>query len=1237
MGWEFWIDRGGTFTDIVARRPDGGIAVKKLLSENPERYEDAAAEGIAELIAEQGGGDISAVKMGTTLATNALLERKGEPTVLAITKGHKDALKIGYQARPKLFARHIVLPSPLYGEVVEVDERMGAAGEIFRPLDDEGARARLETVFAQGYRAVAIVLMHAYRFPEHERRVAEIARAIGFTQVSASHEVSALIKLIGRGDTTVADAYLSPLLKRYVEKVRGRLPKGTRLYFMQSSGGLAEADSFRGRDAVLSGPAAGVIGMAKTASEAGFDQVIGFDMGGTSTDVSHYAGRFERSGETVIAGSRLKAPMLAVHTVASGGGSICRFDGMRLRVGPESAGAIPGPACYGRGGPLTVTDCNLMLKKIAPEFFPKIFGPGGDQPLDREAVERKFTALADEIAAAGKRMSAREIAEGFIQVAVANMAKAIKQISIERGHDVTRYTLCAFGGAAGQHACLVADALGIGRVMIHPLAGVLSAYGIGLADVRVVRERTVGIEPGAHPSPGAPGARAEAHAARRPLPQGERANTAQLVEVADALTGEAQAAVEAQDVPLERIETVATAELRYAGVDATLNVPFGSQEEMRAAFEAEHRRRFGFASEGKTVVVESISIEAIGISPAGPPPAQPLRSAKQQGGLPLAGGGGLPFQGRGIEATPPLPLPFQGRGIFVREGLEPGARIDGPAMIVERTATTIVEQGWRAHLDPHANLILERAVALPSRVAVGTNVDPVMLEIFNNLFMSVAEEMGLALQNTASSVNIKERLDFSCALFDRDGALIANAPHIPVHLGSMGDSVRTIIDARGADASGRSKDGRGMREGDVYVLNAPYHGGSHLPDVTVIMPVFHDGRPFAYVAARGHHADIGGITPGSMPPFSRDVNEEGVLIDNFLLIDAGRFCEAETRALLASGKYPARSPEQNIADLKAQAAACVKGVAELKRLIALYGADAVHAYMGHVQDNAAECVRRVIDRLKDGAFACEMDVGATIKVAITVDRAARSARVDFTGTSAQQPTNFNAPLSVCRAAVLYVFRTLIDDEIPLNDGCMRPIRMVVPEGCMLNPRYPAAVVAGNVETSQAITDALYGALGVQAAAQGTMNNFTFGDGASQYYETVCGGSGAGFDHDGTDAVHTHMTNTRLTDPEVLETRFPVVLEEFSVRAGSGGRGRHGGGNGAVRRVRFRKTLTAAILSNRRRVAPFGLEGGTEGALGRNWVERADRSVEEFGATALVEVREGDAFVLETPGGGGFGK
>jgi 5-oxoprolinase (ATP-hydrolysing) len=1191
--WEFWIDRGGTFTDIVGRRPDGALVTLKLLSENPEQYADAAAAGIRTLMDRHGAAPIAAVKMGTTVATNALLERTGEPTVLAITKGQGDALRIGYQNRPKIFARHIVLAEPLYHRVVEINERVTAEGDVLQPLDQSAARAGLAAAFADGFRSLAIVLMHGYRYTAHEMRLAQVAREIGFSQISVSHEVSALIKLIGRGDCTVADAYLSPVLDRYVAGMTDALGGDVPLFFMQSTGGLADARAFRGKDAVLSGPAGGVVGMAKTAAEAGFEHVIGFDMGGTSTDVSHYAGTFERTHETIVAGVRMRTPMLSIHTVAAGGGSICRFDGMRLRVGPQSAGAIPGPACYRRGGPLTVTDCNVMLGRLQPAFFPSVFGTTGDQPLDTAIVEERFNALAAQIeSATGKHSSPQEIAEGFLTIAVENMAKAIKQVSIERGHDVTRYTLNCFGGAAGQHACLVADSLGMKRAMIHPLAGVLSAYGIGLADMKVVRERTMDLS----------------------LETAARA----LLDAAESLAVEGRSALAAQGVPIHRIETTATVELRYAGVDATLTVPLGSAPEMRAAFEAQHRQRFGFIPEGKALIVETVSVEAIGITRSGE--ARPAIAADASR-LPLAR---IRARTAGREQDTP---------VLDRDGLETGAVIDGPAIIREANATTVVEPGWRASVDLLGNLLLERIAPLPSRAIPGIEVDPVRLEVFNNLFMAIAEEMGLALQNTASSVNIKERLDFSCALFDRDGALIANAPHIPVHLGSMGDSVRTIMESR---ASGN--DGRGILRGDVYVLNAPYHGGTHLPDVTVIMPAFDDtGLLIAYVAARGHQADIGGMTPGSMPPFSRRVEDEGVLIDDFLLVDQGRFRENELRALLASGRYPARNPDQNIADLKAQIAACVKGAAELRALVALYGRDTVHAYMRHIQENAAECVRRVIDHLSDGNFSVEMDNGAVISVAISVDRARRSARVDFTGTSAQMDNNFNAPLSISRAAVLYVFRTLVEDDIPLNDGCMWPIELVVPQSSFLNPHYPAAVVAGNVETSQAITDALYGALGILAAAQGTMNNFTFGNGAHQYYETICGGSGAGQDFDGTSAVHTHMTNTRLTDPEVLETRFPILVEEFSIRRGSGGQGRFHGGDGAVRKLRFRAAMSAAILSNRRRVAPFGLAGGGDAAAGRNRVVRANGAVENLGATAAVEMQAGDVFIIETPGGGGFGK
>jgi 5-oxoprolinase (ATP-hydrolysing) len=1189
-GWEFWIDRGGTFTDIVARRPDGSLVTHKLLSENPEQYADAAVAGVRALLPV--GASIDAVKMGTTVATNALLERKGEPTVLAITVGHANALRIGYQARPKLFERHIVKPEALYDRVVEIDERISVEGQVLRPLDETSARDGLQATFDAGFRSVAIVLLHGFRFTDHEARVATIAREIGFTQVSVSHEVSPLMKLVGRGDTTVVDAYLSPILRRYVDRVAGELGADTRLLFMQSNGGLTDARAFRGKDAILSGPAGGVVGMARTAAEAGFERVIGFDMGGTSTDVCHYAGDYERAFETVVAGVRMRAPMMNIHTVAAGGGSICSFDGARLRVGPASAGAVPGPAAYRRGGPLTVTDCNVMLGKLRPEFFPAVFGPNADQPLDADAVSAGFARLAAQIlAATGEAMSPKAIAEGFLTIAVENMAKAVRQISIQRGYDVTRYVLACFGGAGGQHACLVADALGMTKVMIHPFAGVLSAYGMGLADLRLIREATV----------------------ERPLAEA----AGDLAEQAKALSLEAEAALRAQAVPVASVETLATLRVKYAGTDTPLVVPLADEAGVRAAFEDMHQRRFGFTSPTTALVVETLSVEAIGHSDAG--------AAPDLG----SGASGEPQALTTVEVR----MAGQARrtSVFDREALAVGVEIKGPAIIREATGTTVVEPGWRATVDARLNLILDRIEALPARRAIGTKADPVMLEVFNNLFMAVAEEMGFALQNTAYSVNIKERLDFSCALFDRAGNLIANAPHMPVHLGSMGDSVRAIREARDGD-------GRGMKPGDVYMLNAPYKGGTHLPDVTVVMPVFGAAEALLfYVAARGHQGDIGGITPGSMPPGSRTVEEEGVLIENFLLVEGGRFLEAETRALLASGKWPARNPDQNIGDLKAQIAACARGAESLTGLVAEFGRDVVEAYMAHVQDNAEEAVRRVLATLSDGAFAYELDDGSVVKVAITVDQQARTARVDFAGTSDQVPTNFNAPASICRAAALYVFRTLVDDEIPMNDGCLRPVELVIPEGSMLRPRYPAAVVAGNVETSQVVVDALYGALGVMAGAQGTMNNFTFGDERRQYYETICGGSGAGPTFDGTDAVQTHMTNSRLTDPEVLETRYPVLVEAFSIRRGSGGAGEHPGGDGVVRRIGFREPMTATLLSNRRRVPPFGLAGGEPGALGKARVERADGSVQAMDATDLVEVAAGDSIVIETPGGGGWGR
>ncbi len=1206
--WQFWIDRGGTFTDVVARRPDGTLATHKLLSENPERYPDAALAAIRHFLGVPAGAPIpveriEAVKMGTTVATNALLERKGERTVLVVTRGFRDQLRIAYQNRPRIFDRHIRLPELLHSKVIEVDERVGAQGEAVTPLDEAGAKSALEAAFAEGFRSAAIVFLHGYRFPAHEARVAQLAREAGFPQVSVSHAVSPLMKFVSRGDTTVVDAYLSPILRRYVDRVAAELP-GARLLFMQSSGGLTDAHRFQGKDSILSGPAGGIVGMTRTAEQAGFPKVIGFDMGGTSTDVSHYAGELEREFDTLVAGVRLRAPMMSIHTIAAGGGSILHFDGQRQRVGPDSAGANPGPACYRRGGPLAVTDCNVMLGKIQPAYFPRVFGPQGDEPLDAAVVRGKFAALAGEIAqATGESPTAEQVAEGFLRIAVANMANAIKFISVQRGHDVTEYTLQCFGGAGGQHACLVADELGMTQVFIHPMAGVLSAYGMGLAQVRALREEAV---------------------EKRLEDAG-----AELAAACERLAAQCRDELVAQGETLERIEM--RVHLKYEGTDTALPVPLGESTAMREAFERQYRSRFSFLMPGRALVAEAVAVEAIaraetpdetGLAMASRPPAGPMAR------VPMTTGGER-------HDTP----------VFDRDALAPGQRIAGPAILAERNATTVVEPGWEAESRPGGALVLRRVRAREARYAAGTKADPVMLEVFNNLFMSIAEQMGVRLAQTAYSVNIKERLDFSCALFDAGGNLIANAPHMPVHLGSMGESIKTVI-ARNAGK---------MKPGDVYVLNDPYNGGTHLPDVTVITPVFLGEedtqspiisvhlrssavpKPLFYVGSRGHHADIGGITPGSMPPFSKTIEEEGVLLDNVLLVEHGLMREAEMRDLLASARYPARNPDQNIADLRAQVAANEKGVQELKRMVAHFGLDVVNAYMHHVQDNAEECVRRVITVLKDGEYACEMDNGAVIRVKVTIGEDRRSAVIDFAGTSAQLESNFNAPSAVVYAAVLYVFRTLVDDDIPLNAGCLKPLDVRIPEGSMLNPRPPAATVAGNVETSQCITDALYGALGVMAASYGTMNNFTFGNATHQYYETISGGTGAGPGFPGTDTVQAHMTNSRLTDPEVLEWRYPVRVDAHSIRAGSGGRGKWNGGNGATRRIRFLEPMTAAILAGHRRIAPYGMAGGGPGALGANWVERADGSRTDLGFADETEVGPGDVFVIETPGGGGFGK
>jgi 5-oxoprolinase (ATP-hydrolysing) len=1230
--WQFWIDRGGTFTDVVGCAPDGSLHTHKLLSENPSQYPDAAVEGIRRLLGLAPGEPITAqrvacVKMGTTVATNALLERKGERTALVVTRGFRDALRIATQARPRLFDRRIVLPEMLYERVIEAAERVGARGEIVESLDEAALRAALLAAFADGLRSCAIVFLHGYRYVRHERAAEDIARQIGFTQISVSHRVSPLMKLVPRGDTTVVDAYLSPILRRYVDRV-ARLMPDVPIFFMQSSGGLAHAQHFQGKDAILSGPAGGIVGMVRTAQAAGHARLIGFDMGGTSTDVSHFAGEYERSFDTEVGGVRVRAPMMSIHSIAAGGGSIIRFDGSRLRVGPESAGASPGPASYRRAGPLTVTDANVLLGRIQPEFFPRVFGPEADESLDAGIVARRFRELAERMTTAtGNPISPEQVAGGALRIAVGSMANAVKRISVMRGYDVSGYTLQCFGGAGGQHACQVADALGMTQVFIHPLAGVLSAYGMGLADQIVIRDGAV----------------------EREL---DEAGTQEARVLCLRLQADAAAELKAQGVSVgmpdadpnpspdpgaavpraAALRTVSRAHIRYRGTDTGLAVDLpmhGSLADavaiMRTAFDRSYRRRFAFLMPNQSLVIESVSAECIA-------PGAVMPSASTPAAVPAS-----PVAGYepAADAAPRMyclgddePACWREARLFKLEGLRAGATVDGPAILAERHATTVVEPGWRASVTAAGCIDMRRIRARSTRHAAGTQVDPVVLELFNNVFMNIAEQMGLRLQNTAYSVNIKERLDFSCALFDAEGSLIANAPHMPVHLGSMSESVRSVI-ARNP----------GMRGGDVYVLNDPYHGGTHLPDVTVVTPVYLDGddaQPSFFVASRGHHADIGGTTPGSMPPFSASIAEEGVLLDNFKLIEHGALREGALRDLLGAGAYPSRNPDQNLADLRAQIAANEKGVLELKATVAQHGRDTVIAYMRHVQDNAEESVRRVITALKDGEFTLPLDNGSRIQVSVRVDTRQRSARIDFTGTSPQSANNFNAPRAITTAAVLYVFRTLVDDDIPLNAGCLKPLQIILPDGCMLNPQSPAAVVAGNVETSTCVTNALFGALGVMAASQCTMNNFTFGNAQYQYYETIAGGSGAGPEFAGTSVVQTHMTNSRLTDPEVLEFRFPVRLESYEIRSGSGGAGRWRGGDGGVRRVRFLEPMSASILSNGRRHGAFGLNGGEAGAVGENWIERVDGGTERLAHLAQVEMGTGDVFVIATPGGGGYG-
>ncbi len=1199
--WQFWIDRGGTFTDVVGKRPDGSLVTHKLLSENPEQYKDAAVAGIRHLLGLKPSEPVTpnlveCVKMGTTVATNALLERKGEPTLLVTTRGFRDALRIGYQNRPRLFDRHIVLPELLYSAVVEAQERVGAHGDLIEPLKEELLKEELTKQYKRGLRSVSVVFMHGYRYSDHEKAAKRIAQEVGFTQISTSHETSPMMKFVSRGDTTVVDAYLSPILRRYVDQVAGEMP-GVKLFFMQSSGGLADARMFQGKDAILSGPAGGIVGMARTAAIAGHEKVIGFDMGGTSTDVSHYAGEFEREFETQVAGVRMRAPMMSIHTVAAGGGSILAFDGARFRVGPQSAGANPGPASYRRGGPLAVTDANVMVGKVQPRYFPKVFGASANESLDDAVVREKFAVLASQTG-----RSAEDVAEGFINIAVQQMANAIKKISVARGYDVTRYVLQCFGGAGGQHACLVADALGMSKVFVHPLAGVLSAYGMGLADQSVIREQSVEVKLQAAALDG-------------------------IAQRLDALAQVAAAELASQQVGSAGVNTHRRVHVRYEGSDSALIVQFGDLAQIQDRFEAAYRQRFAFLMQGKSLIVEAVSVEAV---IAGDAPHEPLHAIHPQRHVP------------GRETVKMYSgAQWHDAALVVREDLRPGDVIPGPAIIAEKNATTIVEPGWEATLTALDQLLLARREQRAIQYAAGTTADPVLLEVFNNLFMNIAEQMGLQLQNTAYSVNIKERLDFSCALFDAQGNLIANAPHMPVHLGSMGESIKTVI----------RENASSMQQGDVFVLNDPYHGGTHLPDITVITPVYLNDVPTFYVGSRGHHADVGGTTPGSMPPFSTRIEEEGVQINNLKLVAQGVLQEAEMVALLQSGKYPSRNPAQNMADLKAQIAANEKGVQELRKMVDQFGLNVVQAYMGHVQDNAEESVRRVIEligvRTQLSSFTLALDNGAQIQVAIRIDVKNRSAEVDFTGTSAQQVNNFNAPTAVCMAAVLYVFRALVNDDIPLNAGCLKPIKVTIPAGSMLNPNPPASVVAGNVETSTCITNALLGALGVMAAGQCTMNNFTFGNAAHQYYETISGGSGAGATFDasgqpnggfnGTSVVQTHMTNSRLTDPEVFEFRFPVRLESYEIRRGSGGAGQWHGGDGGVRRVKFLEDMTVGILSNGRVHGAFGLNGGEAGQVGINRVVRADGRVEELGHIGQTQMHPGDVFEIHTPGGGGFGK
>ena len=1194
--WQFWIDRGGTFTDIVGRKPDGSIVIDKLLSENSSHYKDAAVAGIKKLLNLSQNeripvDKISSVKMGTTVATNALLERKGDKTLLLITKGFGDLLRIGYQNRPLLFDLNIKLPELLYDRVFEVSERLDSKGNIIRDLDEESVRDTLRKAKLDGINSVAIAFMHSYLNPIHEEKIAQIASEEKFSQISVSYKVSPLMKLVGRADTTVVDAYLSPILRRYVDQVSTELDstKSTKLMFMQSNGGLTDANLFQGKDALLSGPAGGVVSMVQTGLQAGFSKLIGFDMGGTSTDVCHYSGEYERSFETEVAGVRIRAPMMQINTVAAGGGSILSFKDGRFQVGPESAGAIPGPASYGKDGPLTVTDCNVLLGKLHPEYFPNVFGKSGKEPLNIEIVKDKFLLMSKEVSKKtdGSQIDIFLLAEGFLKIAVENMANAIKKISIQRGYDVTKYTLNCFGGAGGQHACQVADSLGITSVFLHPYAGVLSAYGMGLAEIRSIKESHF---------------------------ESDIENINEAKNLIKNLSVNASNSVINQGIKKSSIVLIKKAFLHYQGSHQNLEITFDDVEIMRNSFEIEHKKRFGFYVKDRKILIEMLTVEAVGKSSENydfsnieNPSTDAIAIDNKE------------MIVNGLKISIP---------IYQRSNLKVEQIISGPAIISEPTGTNIIDEGWSANLDKFYNLILNRTEKKLNQKSIGTSVDMVMLEVFNNLFMNIAEQMGATLANTAYSVNIKERYDFSCALFNASGALVANAPHVPVHLGSMSEAIRTVI----------KLNQNNIFAGDVFVLNAPFNGGTHLPDVTVITPVFDKLKKeiLFFVASRGHHADIGGKTPGSAPPDSKHIDEEGVLIDNFKLFEKGVFRENEMKTILASGKYPCRNIEHNMADLAAQVAANETGIREINSMINQFGIQTVHAYMDHVQDNAEECIRNAITNLKEGKYEYELDNKEFIKVDIKIDKAKREATIDFTGTAEKNPFNYNAPIAVCHAVILYVFRTLVGTNIPLNEGCFKPLNIIIPNNSMINAKYPSAVIAGNTEVSQLTCNALFGALGVIAGSQATMNNFVWGNDKIQNYETICGGTGAGPDFHGASAIQTHMTNTRSTDPEVLEFRFPVRLEEFSIRKNSGGKGKYNGGDGATRKLRFLEKMIVTTLCSHRKVPPFGVKGGKPGECGKEWLERKDGSIEKLEGNDSCNVENGDLFVMQTPGGGGYG-